>query len=70
MSEEIASDVKSHFNWIDYAVLVAMLFLSATVGVYFGCFGSRVKSMAEYLTGSRKMATIPIAISLIARYVV
>lgn len=63
MSEESASV----FNWIDYSVLGVMLILSAMVGVYFGCYGSKVKSMAEYLTGNRKMATIPIAVSLIAR---
>lgn len=57
----------SRFNFIDYAVLILMLVLSATVGVYFGCFGSKVKSVAEYLTGNRKMKTVPIAISLIAR---
>lgn len=55
------------FTWLDYGVLVVMLVLSTLVGVYFGCFGGKIKSMAEFLTGDRKLKTIPIAISLIAR---
>lgn len=57
-------DAESRFNYIDYLVLAGMLVLSAIVGVY---FGAKVKSMAEYLTGDRKMKTVPISISLIAR---
>lgn len=59
-----ASDVKSQFHWIDHSVLALVLLLSAAVGAF---FGFRVRSVADYLTGSRKMRTLPIAISLIAR---
>lgn len=59
--------VSSTFSWLDYGVLVLTLVLSSLVGVYFGCFGAKIKSMAEFLNGDRKLKTIPIAISLIAR---
>lgn len=60
-------EVSSTFSWLDYGVLVLVLLLSSLVGVYFGCFGAKIKSMAEFLNGDRKLKTIPIAISLIAR---
>lgn len=60
--------VSSNFGFIDYTVLFAILSVSLGIGFFFGCFGSANKSTEEYLLGGRKMKTIPIAISLIARY--
>jgi len=55
------------FGAWDYVVFGIMLIASASVGVYYGCF-HKSQSTEEYLLGGRKMKTIPIAISLIARF--
>ncbi|KAI8124518.1 Sodium-coupled monocarboxylate transporter 2 [Lucilia cuprina] len=54
------------FGTIDYIVFVLMLCVSAGIGVYFGFFSKSSNTTDEYLMGSKKMKTIPIAISLIA----
>lgn len=55
------------FGTIDYIVFVLMLCVSAGIGVYFGFFSKSKNTTEEYLMGSKKMKTIPIAISLVAR---
>lgn len=60
-------ETASLFTAIDYAVFVTMLAISAGIGVWFGCFNKGEQTTEEYLLGGRKMKTIPIAISLIAR---
>lgn len=61
--------VSSNFGFVDYTVLFVILSVSLGIGFFFGCVGDANKSTEEYLLGGRKMKTIPIAISLIARYV-
>lgn len=56
------------FHWPDYTVFIVMLLLCIGIGIYFGFFQAPA-SAQEYLVGSRTMATFPVAISLIARYV-
>lgn len=63
-----AEVLSSNFGFIDYSVLFVILSVSLGIGFFFGCFGNQSKSTEEYLLGGRKMKTIPIAISLIARY--
>ncbi len=65
--ESESKNVQHYFGAIDYGVFGFMLFVSAAVGVYFGYFDKREQTTEEYLLGGRKMKTIPIAISLIAR---
>lgn len=60
-------ETASLFTAIDYAVFGAMLAISAGIGLWFGCFNKGEQTTEEYLLGGRKMKTIPIAISLIAR---
>ena len=55
------------FGTVDYIVFVIMLCTSAGIGVYFGFFSKSKNTTDEYLMGSKKMKTIPIAISLVAR---
>lgn len=57
----------NYFGAVDYAVFGTMLCVSASIGVYFGYFDKKEQTTEEYLLGGRKMKTIPIAISLIAR---
>lgn len=66
-----------HFDWIDYVVFTFMLISCAVIGVYFGFIDknrkrkhgvSTAKEVAqEYLMGGRKMSTLPVAMSLVAR---
>lgn len=75
VSEEIGT--RRLFGWEDYTVFAAMLVGSAAIGVYHGCrFGGNSKkkkddpdhdSPGEFLTGSGKMSTIPVALSMLAR---
>lgn len=71
-----------HFEWPDYAVFLLMLAGSAAIGIYFGFRGKTSKSKLvrsndhddsevaqEYLMGGRQMSVIPVAVSLVARYV-
>lgn len=55
------------FGAADYIVFVVMLSVSAGIGVYFGFFSKSKNTTDEYLMGSKKMKTLPIAISLVAR---
>lgn len=55
------------FSWSDYTIFCSMLVVSALIGIYYGCFGSKQKSTKDYLHGGKSMSVIPIAISLVAR---
>jgi hypothetical protein len=55
------------FSWYDYILFCVMLSLSAFIGIYFGCFGTKQSSANEYLMGDKKMKVFPISVSLIAR---
>lgn len=72
-SSEILKDtlvenaVAGNFTAIDYAVFGALLLLSVSIGIYFGFFDGTEQTTEEYLLGGRKMKTIPVAISLVAR---
>ncbi|CAH1367543.1 unnamed protein product [Tenebrio molitor] len=54
------------FSWYEYLVLVAMLIFSTLIGIYFGCFGSKQSTTAEYLFGGQKMKFFPIGLSITA----
>jgi Na+/proline symporter len=54
------------FGPVDYVVFVFMLLVCALVGVYYGFCSGKV-SEVDYLMGGRKMQTLPVALSLIAR---
>lgn len=56
------------FSWVDYVVFVFMLAISAVVGVYWG-FMKKQSTQADYLLGGRNMQVVPVAMSLVARYV-
>ncbi|EFA00982.1 sodium-coupled monocarboxylate transporter 1 [Tribolium castaneum] len=60
---------KVSFSWYDYILFCVMLGLSALIGVYFGCFGSKQRSADEYLMGNKKMKVFPISVSLVASHV-
>lgn len=67
------------FGWEDYTVFATMLVISALIGVYHGCRfslkGKKKKdepengSPSDFLTGGGQMSVIPVALSMLARYV-
>uniref|UniRef100_UPI00358FD4CE sodium-coupled monocarboxylate transporter 1 n=1 Tax=Myxine glutinosa TaxID=7769 RepID=UPI00358FD4CE len=52
----------------DYLVFSIMLVISAVIGIYFACTGGGQNTSEEFLTGSRKMSAVPVAISLSASF--
>lgn len=67
LSPSVAPTIPPQFFTVDYVVFCGLLSLSMGIGVYFGYFSKSEHTTEEYLLGGRKMKTIPIAISLIAR---
>lgn len=57
------------FSWIDYVFFISLLGISLLIGLYFG-FCSKQDSVSEYLFGGKTMGYIPVAISILARYVI
>lgn len=56
------------FSWTDYILFGSLLGFSLLIGIYFGFF-SKQDSVNEYLYGGKTMGYIPIATSIIARFV-
>lgn len=55
------------FAPIDYSVFIVLLSGSMAIGIYFGFFSKNIKTAEDYLVGSHKLKTLPVAISLISR---
>lgn len=64
---QVVENVSVSFSWYDYILFSVMLALSALIGVYFGCFGTKQSTADEYLLGGKKMKVFPISVSLVAR---
>ncbi|EEZ97407.1 Putative sodium-dependent multivitamin transporter-like Protein [Tribolium castaneum] len=54
----------SAFFWYDYLIFFIVLAISSCTGIYYGCFGTKQKTIKEYLLGGKNMATWPIGISV------
>lgn len=67
--ETAAAASVSLFTFIDYSVFGALLIVSLAIGLYFGFFSKQEQTTEEYLQGGHKMQALPIAMSLVARYV-
>uniref|UniRef100_A0A8B9RW80 Solute carrier family 5 member 8 n=1 Tax=Accipiter nisus TaxID=211598 RepID=A0A8B9RW80_9AVES len=52
----------------DYVVFVAMLLVSAAIGVYYAFVGGGQKSSKDFLMGGRSMSALPVALSLTASF--
>lgn len=67
------------FNWPDYLVFMLMLVSCIFIGIFFGYkdhlkhknrkSARRDSEALDYLVGGRKMKIFPVAVSLVARYV-
>ncbi|RZF32171.1 hypothetical protein LSTR_LSTR004034 [Laodelphax striatellus] len=60
---------ENRFHWIDYSVVVAMLVVSCGIGTFYGFFGKKLETSADFLLGGSSMGTIPMAMSLAAGYI-
>lgn len=71
MNQSIIDTVENSrfFSFVDYSVFGILLAFSLAIGLYFGFFTNDKQTTEEYLLGGHKMKTIPIAISLVARYI-
>ena len=59
----------AYFTALDYSVFIALLSCSMAIGIYFGFFSKRLQTAEDYLVGGHKMKVIPIAVSLMSRYI-
>ncbi|PSN38120.1 hypothetical protein C0J52_14407 [Blattella germanica] len=69
LKEMVTKETPLLFNWLDYCMFISMLAISTAIGIYFGCFGSRQRTKAEYLLGNKNMKIFPIAMSITASHV-
>lgn len=56
-----------HFTRVDYAIIVALLFISFLIGVFIAIFRNAEKTSDDFLFGGFKMKCLPVALSLLAR---
>jgi hypothetical protein len=42
------------FQWYDSFIFIVMLLISTSIGVYYGCFGTKQATPGEYLMGKQK----------------
>lgn len=65
--ETLSEELANKFGAAEYGVFGAVLALSAAVGIYYGCFGSKQKTTEEFLMAGRQMSSVPVALSLLCR---
>lgn len=61
----------STFSVLDYCLFVAVLLVSAIVGIYYFLkekFGKKEMTSDDLLMGGREMSVFPVAMSLVASY--
>lgn len=67
---DIENDSTGQFDVVDWIVFGGMLCVSASIGIYFAFFAKQKQNTTqEYLMGGKSMGVLPIALSLIAGYV-
>ncbi|KAL5018098.1 hypothetical protein ScPMuIL_003820 [Solemya velum] len=60
--------VKHHFHYPDYIVFAITLLISIGIGIFYALSGGRQRTTSEFFVGNRKMAVLPVAISLIVSF--
>lgn len=69
MEENYPSEILvQRFSVPDYIVFAGMLSISAGIGVYYGCFGSKQNTTKEFLMGGRSMKVLPVSLSVLASF--
>lgn len=62
------NELVQRFSWADYLVFVAMLLVSAVIGIFYGFCGKKENDTKEFLMAGKSMTTFPVAMSLIASF--
>lgn len=62
------TEMNRRFDLWDYIVCVAMLAVSAAIGVYYALTGSKQSTTKEFLFGGKTMKVIPVAMSVLATF--
>lgn len=57
------------FTEIDYVIVISLMIISLTIGAFTAFSHSGGLTMDDFLFGSFKMKIIPVALSLLARFV-
>ena len=55
------------FHVADYVIMGAFLFISLSIGVYYGVI-QKQRTTEEYLFGNRQMSLVPVAVSMLVTY--
>ncbi|GFQ97045.1 sodium-coupled monocarboxylate transporter 2 [Trichonephila clavata] len=61
-------ELLSRFTTADYAIFIAMLGVSAVIGIYYACTGSKQKTTKDFFMGGQKMGVFPVAMSILASF--
>ncbi|GFS86665.1 sodium-coupled monocarboxylate transporter 2 [Nephila pilipes] len=61
-------ELLSRFTTADYAIFIAMLGVSAVIGVYYACTGNKQKTTKDFFMGGQKMGVFPVAMSILASF--
>ncbi|GIY99368.1 sodium-coupled monocarboxylate transporter 1 [Caerostris extrusa] len=61
-------ELLSRFTIADYAIFIAMLGVSAVIGIYYACTGSKQKTTKDFFMGGQKMGVFPVAMSILASF--
>ncbi|XP_077993921.1 sodium-coupled monocarboxylate transporter 2-like [Glandiceps talaboti] len=59
-------DERPELSAADYTVFGLILAVCVSIGIYFGCTGTKQRSTKEYLLADRRMPAIPVAASIMA----
>ncbi|CAL1274534.1 unnamed protein product [Larinioides sclopetarius] len=62
-------ETNQRFETADYAVCIAMLSVSAGIGVFYAITGSKQSTTKEFLFGGKNMKIIPVAMSVLATFI-
>lgn len=61
-------ELNRRFDLWDYIVCVAMLAVSAGIGVFYAFTGTKQSTTKEFLFGGKTMKVIPVAMSVLATF--
>ncbi|XP_022250400.1 sodium-coupled monocarboxylate transporter 1-like [Limulus polyphemus] len=67
-SESSPAELVSRFGTPDYVVFAGMLTVSAAIGIYYACSGSKQSTTKEFLMGNRSMSVFPVSMSVLASF--
>lgn len=68
MEPTTREELLSRFTIADYAIFIAMLGVSAFIGVYYACTGGKHKTTKDFFMGGQKMGVFPVAMSILASF--